>query len=41
MKLADWFGFDEAVFRQVARYAFEASFMSPQQRADLADEFML
>ncbi|MGX7048596.1 adenosine deaminase [Lactococcus piscium] len=41
VKLADWFGFDEAVFRQVARYAFEASFMSPQQRADLADEFML
>lgn len=38
-KIANWYGLTAADFRQVAHYAFEASFMSETQRKSLANEF--
>ncbi|GAB2021413.1 hypothetical protein RyT2_04870 [Pseudolactococcus yaeyamensis] len=38
-KIADWYDLSEAEFRKIGRYAFEASFMSPEQREALAKEF--
>ncbi|GAX46917.1 adenosine deaminase [Pseudolactococcus reticulitermitis] len=38
-KIADWYDLSETDFRQITRYAFEASFMSQEQRELLAKEF--
>ena len=38
-KIADWSDLSETEFRQIARHAFDASFMSPEQRETLAKEF--
>ncbi len=38
-KIADWYDLSETEFRQIARHAFDASFMSPEQRETLAKEF--
>ncbi|GFH40668.1 adenosine deaminase [Lactococcus insecticola] len=38
-KLAKWYNFNESDFRQLANYAFEASFMSNDDRKDLGKEF--
>ena len=38
-KIADWYDLSEIDFRQITRHAFDASFMSPEQRETLAKEF--
>jgi adenosine deaminase len=38
-KIASWYDLSEAEFRQIGRHAFEASFMSPEQREILEKEF--
>ncbi|GHU43364.1 adenosine deaminase [Bacilli bacterium] len=38
-KIADWYDLSETDFRQITRHAFEASFMSQEQRELLAKEF--
>ncbi|MDR1606497.1 MAG: adenosine deaminase [Streptococcaceae bacterium] len=38
-KIADWYDLSESDFRQIGRYAYEASFMTDEQRAALAAEF--
>lgn len=38
-KIAGWYDLSEAEFRQIGRHAFEASFMSPEQRDALISEF--
>lgn len=38
-KVANWYGLTLADCRQISRYAFEAAFMTPEQRQALQDEF--
>lgn len=41
IKISEWYTLSESDFRQIAQYAYEASFMTPQQRAALKDDFVM
>ena len=41
IKISEWYALSESDFCQIAQYAYEASFMTPQQRAALKDEFVM